>query len=66
VASAIGLLATPWHLDVNSYVACSFTLFAVALVLAATSIRHRLDSRTLAVCGLFYVVFISYAFAHAR
>lgn len=66
VASAIGLLATPWRLDLNAYVACAATLFAVALVLAVTCVRRRLDSRALALCGLFYVVYISYAFVHAR
>jgi cation:H+ antiporter len=66
VASAIGLLATPWRLDQNAYVACAATLIAVVIVLVATVVRRRLDSRALAVCGLLYVVFISYAFAHAR
>lgn len=66
VASAIGLFATPWRLDANAYAACAFTLFAVALVLGATTIRRRLDSRTLALCGLLYVVFVSYAFVHSR
>jgi cation:H+ antiporter len=66
VASAIGLIATPWRLDLNAYVACGATLVAVALVLAVASIRRCLDSRSLALCGLFYAVYISYAFAHAR
>ena len=66
VASAIGLIATPWRLDLNAYVACGATLLAVALVLAVASVQRSLASRSLAVCGLFYVVYISYAFAHAR
>jgi cation:H+ antiporter len=66
VASAIGLLATPWLLDLNAYVACGATLIAVALVLAVTTVRRCLDSRALAVCGLLYAVYVSYAFAHVR
>jgi cation:H+ antiporter len=66
VASAIGLLATPWRLDLNAYVACGLTLFAVATVLGVTAFRRCLDSRALALCGLFYAVYISYAFVHSR
>ena len=66
VASAIGLIATPWHLDLNAYVACGATLVAVALVLAVASVQRSLASRALAVCGLFYAIYISYAFVHAR
>ena len=66
VASAIGLLATPWRLDMNAYVACGATLLAVALVLGVTSVRRRLDSRALAICGIFYFVYISYAMVHGR
>lgn len=66
VASAIGLIATPWRLDLNAYVASGFALFAVALVLAVTSLRHRVDSRALAACGVFYVLYISFAFVHTR
>ena len=66
VASAIGLLGTPWRLDMNAYVACALTLIAVALVLAVTSFRRCLDSRALAFCGLFYAAYITYAFVHAR
>jgi len=66
VASAIGLLATPWRLDVEAYVACGATLLAVALVLAVTSVRRRLDSRALAICGIFYFAYISYMMVHGR
>jgi cation:H+ antiporter len=66
VASAIGLIATPWRLDLNAYVACGATLLAVALVLAVASVQRSLASRSLAVCGLFYAVYVTYAFAHAR
>ena len=66
VASAIALLATPWRLDLNAYIACAATGLAVALVLSVTAIRRCLDSRALALCGLFYVAYVSYAFAHSR
>ena len=61
IASAIAMLASPWHLDHQAYAACAATALAVALVFVVSSLRGRLSTVTLTACGLFYLGYVAYA-----
>lgn len=61
IASAIAMLASPWHLDVEAYAASAATAFAVVLVLGVSAIRGRLSALTLAACALFYLAYLVFA-----
>jgi cation:H+ antiporter len=61
IASAIALLASPWRLDAQAYVACGATAVAVVLVLTVTAIRGRVNAWTLTACSLFYLGYLLFA-----
>ncbi len=60
VASAVGMLASPWRLDVHAYAACAATAASVVLVFLVALIRKRLNALTLVACGSFYVAFVAF------
>ncbi len=59
IASAIALLASPWHLDASSYRAAAATLAAALFVLTWLLVRRKVDALPLALCGLFYCGYIA-------
>jgi cation:H+ antiporter len=59
IASAIALLASPWHLDASSYRAAALTLAAALFVLVWIALRRRVEALPLALCGLFYCGYIA-------
>jgi cation:H+ antiporter len=61
IAGSIALLATPWVLDAAGYRAAAVTIAAVALVIVWTLVRRRIESWSLALCGLLYAGFIGAA-----
>lgn len=58
IASAIAMLASPWRLSEQAYIACGATAIAVILVLTVTAIRGRVNAWTLSACALFYVGYL--------
>ena len=60
IASAIGMLASPWRLDAHAYAACAATACAVALVLTVGVVRRRINALSLFACALFYLAFVCY------
>lgn len=63
VASAIALIATPWHLDSTSYRAALATLIVTVALFAWTALRRKVESAPLALCGFGYAVFLIAEFA---
>ena len=58
VASAIGLFASPWHLDATSYRAAIAALSATVLLFIWTALRRKVEVVPLAVCALGYVGYL--------
>ncbi|MBV8170954.1 MAG: hypothetical protein JO219_03385 [Candidatus Eremiobacteraeota bacterium] len=58
IACAIGLIASPWHLDANSYRAAALTLASALFVLIWTALRKRVQALPLVLCVLFYVAYV--------
>ena len=66
IASAIGLLASPWHLDASSYRAATVTLSAALIALIWTAVKRKVDAFVLGVCGLLYFVYLALEYAAAH
>ncbi|HZV79344.1 MAG TPA: hypothetical protein VFF60_06965 [Candidatus Binatus sp.] len=58
IASAIALLASPWHLDASSYRAAAMALSAALLVLIWTAVCRRVQALPLTLCAIFYVAYV--------
>jgi cation:H+ antiporter len=61
IASAIAMLASPWHLDREAYAACAAAFGAVIIVLAWTLALRRVEPAPLLACGGFYVLYAAFA-----
>ena len=59
IASAIAMLASPWHLSGPAYAACAATFAAASLVLLTALLGRRVGALPLASCVVFYVAYIT-------
>jgi len=62
IASALAILASPWRLDHDAYLAAILAGVAVLAVLLWSSIRRRVSAAALAACGLLYGVYVAAVF----
>ena len=63
IASVLGMLASPWRLTHDAYLAAAATFAAIAIVVPATGVRRQIPAPALALCGLLYAGFLVVALA---
>jgi len=62
---AIGLLFTPWRLDVPAGVAAGIALVAATILLVTVRVRGGLNAKLLLLQGALYVAYVVFVFARA-
>jgi cation:H+ antiporter len=62
ILPAVGILATPWHLDAQAIASIVVALLASFVAWAEMTIRKRLSPYSLLACGLFYVLYPVFVF----
>ena len=59
IACSIAMLATPWLLPPDAYLAGAAVIIAVGLLVVVTLVRRRVEPLALALSGLVYLAFIA-------
>jgi len=62
---AVGLLFTPWHLDLAAGVAAGIALLAALILLVTVRIRGGLNAKLLLLQGALYVAYVIFVFTRA-
>jgi cation:H+ antiporter len=63
ILPAVGIFATPWHLDVQAIASIVVALLASVVTWAEMNLRKRLSPYSLLACGLFYTLYPVFVFA---
>lgn len=62
ILPAVGIFATPWHLDAQAVASIIVALLASFVAWAEMTIRKRLSPYSLLACGLFYALYPVFVF----
>ena len=62
---AVGLLFTPWHLDLAAGVAAGIALLAALILLVTVRVRGGLNAKLLLLQGVLYLAYVIFVFARA-